>query len=471
MGRSQVDGHTRRVGRKTVYVKPHTRDLKEGPSSREIKAIPEVKGEVWLFGLQEHHAKKSGKHFDLRLGDPTGKAHSWYSTKGGPTLPNPGESKIVRQTFTHKNDYMPFQGKLESGHGQGNVFLKQYAYALIHSASPKKIVFSVTKGKSTEDYGLVHLGGVTWLLVNMTAPKEQQPKGRDRYREIGWKDSERDKLIAEDDVVVGAKLDGAHSLVLLRPGKRARAFSYREGKTGDLLEYTHKVADLYNTKYKGSGDTILRGEVMALKKDGSPLAAEKVGGLLNSTVLNSLGEQVASKLRTKIFLFDAVKVNGKDMSGLPYQDRVKVLRDISAKYPVFGVVPTAVTKEEKVALMKAIETEAHPLTREGVVIWTKKGPVKSKIRKDWDVYVRDIFEGEGKYKGKAAGGFSYSFSRKGPIAGKVGTGFTDDFRKDLWENRKKYKGLVARLTAERQHESGALAKPSFDGWHVEKNIG
>jgi len=472
MGRTQVDGHSRKLKGKTVYVRPHTRDLKEGPYSKTTHPIPTARGEVWLFGLQEHHAKKSGKHFDLRLGDPSGKAHSWHSLKGKDfTLPPPGKSTLVMQTFTHKNDYMPFEGRLETGYGQGKVFLKQYSHAIIHSSDEKKVVFSVTRGKSTEDFALLHIGKKNWILVNMTAPKKETPRGRPKYKEIGWKTPQRDEIVNRDDVIVGAKLDGAHALVLMRPGKRIRAFSTRESKTGDLLEYTHKIKDLYATKAKGGkGPTILRGEVLAIGPDGVPLPPEKVGGMLNATVINSLHIQAEAKAKTKIFLFDAVKINGHDVTKLPYKERLQLLHTISAKYPVLGVAPVATSPKDKSKLLDSIGSGKHPLTREGVVLWTDKGPVKSKLRYEHDVYVREIFPGGGKYAGKAAGGFSYSLTRHGPIVGKVGTGLNDALREDLWQNKKRYVGLVARVTAEKQYESGALSKASFSDWHVEKNI-
>lgn len=460
--RVHVKGHMRTEEGKRVPVKAHWRVMKKGPHSKTFKPIPQTENETWDFSLQEHHAQRAGRHWDLRLGDPHGDAHSWAIRE----LPEPGKSTRAFQTFTHKRDYMDFQGRLEGGHGKGNVFLRERARALIHYAMPHRVMFSVPRGKSSGDYALVEVGEKTWILHHMTPPEEKIPRGRTRYKETPFEA----KVLEMPDTIVSAKLDGARANFLLQPNKRLRAFSYRASKTKDLLEYTHKIPGLYGLKGKGSQPSVLVGEVLALGKEGKALPPEKTAGYLNSGILKSREDQAQRGHTLQPFLFDVQVYKGRTLAHLPYAERLDILKNITTEYPVFRLAPTAQTPEEKKQLFRTIKDGAHPLTDEGVVLWSPKGPVKAKKKEEHDVYVREVFAGAGRLAGKAAGGFRYSWTPSGPIVGKVGTGFTDAAREDLWKNRKKYTGRVARVTALNKYESGALAKPSFQSWHVEKNI-
>jgi ATP-dependent DNA ligase len=123
-------------------------------------------------------------------------------------------------------------------------------------------------------------------------------------------------------------------------------------------------------------------------------------------------------------------------------------------------------------LLEDVRTGKVPETKEGVVAWhltENKSPIKLKFTKDHDIYIRDFFPGEGKYKGHAVGGFFFSHDPDGPIVGKVGTGITDVQRLDMHENPEKYMGMVARVKAQQKYRSGALRAPSFQGWHLDKN--
>ena len=94
-------------------------------------------------------------------------------------------------------------------------------------------------------------------------------------------------------------------------------------------------------------------------------------------------------------------------------------------------------------------------------------PIKAKLKEEHDVYIRKIFGGERAYKKDMAGGFEYSHTPNGPIVGKVGTGFSERIRRDMWENPDKYTGLIAKVNAQEKFESGALRAPSFQMLHLD----
>jgi len=125
------------------------------------------------------------------------------------------------------------------------------------------------------------------------------------------------------------------------------------------------------------------------------------------------------------------------------------------------------TPEEAARMIKGIRTGSHPLTREGIVAHPIAGgkPVKAKFIEDYDVYIRGITPGEKGLKGTGAGGFSYALTPKGPIVGKVGTGFSAAVRRHMFESPEEYIGRVAKIRAQGQFPSGAYRAPAFHALH------
>lgn len=88
-------------------------------------------------------------------------------------------------------------------------------------------------------------------------------------------------------------------------------------------------------------------------------------------------------------------------------------------------------------------------------------------RGQFPVYVRKIFNEKTKTPKRRfmAGGFGYSFTPDGPIAGKVGAGMSHTLKKDMALNPDKYVGKAARVAAHRSGENSKLTGSAFLGWH------
>ena len=67
-----------------------------------------------------------------------------------------------------------------------------------------------------------------------------------------------------------------------------------------------------------------------------------------------------------------------------------------------------------------------------------------------------------KYEGSAVGGFWYSLTPGGQEIGKVGTGFSDDMRKDMFSNPNKYIGKRVTIEHQGQYEASKQYRtPAF----------
>jgi hypothetical protein len=457
------------------------------PKARSIDRPRSPRGPTaWRMVVQHHPAARAGDHHDLRIGDPvTGQAHSWATKKD---IPGPGDPPIVvYQQPTHDYDYMNFEGELPKGYGRtkkgkkvrsifdeptevlqaDNDFIRFNTYA---SGGPQEFILTRrTKGRQR---------GNPWYLVNVTKTKDKLPDipfSKPKYKELAPGAID----MSDDDQVMSAKLDGGHVIFKLKGKRRPRVFSYRKPKSrkSGVIEHSSKVRKLYYDRVPmeidGKG-TVIRGELYARDKSGKrPIPAETVGGMLNASTWKSRKAQdQVGELRPAIF--DVVKFRGKKMDDAGYLEKIEVLKKIQKAMPQFEIPDMAFNEDEKKALLTAIEKKVHPATHEGVILRHKhkpSRPIKAKLTVDHDVYVREITQAVDKH-GKPkdeAGAIRYSLEPNGPIVGNVGTGFSRAMRRDMWERRDSYKGGVAKVVAEKQTRSGALAKPRFSGWHPDKN--
>lgn len=423
---------------------------------------------LWDVAVQEHKARRAGLHYDLRLVDPEGKAHSWAGRKN---LPPPGEGTYVFRQGTHTRDYaLNFEGQIPSGYGAGQVRMARREPAEVLEAGDKHVRFNLYSGRVPEQYFLKRLGEQRWLLRNITPTRDS-----DRWRKLvgSGKPSMKDVPVvdvdpSENSQVLQPKIDGAHVKIVLEGGNTPRVFSYREAKneTG-LIEHTHKMPFFQKVFAPKSLDkTVLRAEVFGMGKKG-PVAAEETGSLLNSTVWRSRQRQEARATPLAVRTFAVDRFRGKDQSGASYREQLDMLRTVAESLAPLKIMPTADTVSEKKRLLEEVRSGTHPLTSEGVVIRNIETgeALKAKKRRDFDVYVRDVLPGERKGE---AGAISYSLTPKGRVVGRVGTGFDQETRKALLSDPEAYIGRAAKIVAQGRFPSGALRAPAFREWHLDK---
>jgi ATP-dependent DNA ligase len=276
------------------------------------------------------------------------------------------------------------------------------------------------------------------------------------------------------DEAWSAKIDGAHTVIEMTKGEVPKHYGHRLSlRTGGPLEYTAKLP---NVKTAASHTAIVRGETYAVDKEGHAVHPDIITALLNSGVEKSLQFQKKLGITTKTALFDVDNFEGRDMKGAAFSEKRKILEDIVASNPDYGLPDTAYTAEEKSRLLNAIVNERHPQTREGIVVHDlsarNKPYTKAKVINHHDVYVTGIFPEEGVKEGRKpmAGGFTYSWEPDGDTVGKVGTGFSHEMKVDMLAHPEDYIGRAAKVKALDVSKNKALVKPSFDGWHVEKNL-
>lgn len=425
------------------------------PDRSKFSTIPTVNSEFYTnYVLHSHAAEKAGQHFDFRL-NIQNTAYSWAMRYWPKT---PKEKRLGVRQPDHTVKYMSFTGGIEDGYGKGKVAITDSGKCKVKYCSPREIHVILLSGQHPVDLYLKYTGDKNWLFINVTKTRDEKtPLGKDSYKDLTKRDIT--SYLKDKDYVAQPKIDGAHNILILEKGKSPSIVSHRKSKRSStgLIEHTHRFKDL-NLSSKTPKDLAgeYRGEVYALKDGKTLIPAEQLGGLLNSKIEKSLREQDLSNIHLRMALF-----------GLDEEKNSKI-RSLLGN--TFEPVPTAKSEEEKVSLIDSVRSGKNKLTEEGVVfIHTPTGKfLKYRLRPDFDVFIRKFFEGQGKYSDSGVGGFWYSMTEEGPLVGKVGTGFTDSQREDMYKNPEKYIGRVATLHATRKTKTGSLFQPSFVRMHLDK---
>lgn len=427
-------------------------------------------GQIVDLVLQKHDAERAGEHLDFRFGTEETGLYSWAIRKGLPE--EPGQKRLAIRQPLHEYSYKNFSGIIPSGYGKGKVET-ELGTILIDKIEPDKIVFTRSDIREPQRFALIRVpkyGEDKWLLINITPSK---PHGipKPHYKSIPPEEAENIIKNLKPTSIVQAKLDGARSLIFLT-NEMIEVYSQRTNVSGKPILYTEKIFEKI-PELKNLPDSlvnaILVGELIGIK-DNKAIPVNRLSGILNSTIEKAIKTKRKEDIEFIVYLFDIIRLKGYDVDKLLPKEKVELLNKIKNELPehirkYFQVIETAYSKEEAKKLLEKIKFKQHPLTYEGIVIYEEgKKPIKSKFFQEYDVYIRAIFPGTGKYK-NAAGGFYYSFTPNGPIVGKVGTGFDDDMRFDMMKNPEQYIGRKARVTGLELTNSGSIRNPAFIALH------
>jgi len=114
-----------------------------------------------IFVVHEHHARRAGLHYDLRL-EIGGVLKSWAFRKELPTTP--GIKRLGIPQPDHEPSYADFEGVIEEGYGAGLVRIwDRGEFKLLEYEEGRKIVFVAMGSKLRGRYVMVNIGR-GWLL-------------------------------------------------------------------------------------------------------------------------------------------------------------------------------------------------------------------------------------------------------------------------------------------------------------------
>lgn len=169
------------------------------------------------------------------------------------------------------------------------------------------------------------------------------------------------------DVALEYKLDGVR-VQIHKSGDEVKIYSRRlTDATNSLLEIVDIVKSGLNV-----GEAILDGEIIAVGDDGKPLPFQY---LMMRFKRKRYLEMPSKMFKLKLYLFDAIYVNGVSLIDKPYIERRRILSEISVGIPL---VKQKVTNDLSVA--ESFLKEALEYGCEGVMIKDIRGPYVPGVR-------------------------------------------------------------------------------------------
>jgi DNA ligase 1 len=163
---------------------------------------------------------------------------------------------------------------------------------------------------------------------------------------------EAEQVLAEhkDGTAFEYKFDGAR-IQIHRKDDKVRIFSRR---LTDVTDSIPEIVDFAKTQVKAS-EFLIEGEVVATGAGGKPIPFQDL--MRRFRRIHEI-EDMAGKIPLKLYLFDALQVDGKALIDQPYTDRWKILSQI---VPEERLAPRIITSDvEKVeSFMQSALKEGH----------------------------------------------------------------------------------------------------------------
>lgn len=420
-------------------------------------------------------------------------------------LPGPNQKRMAIENAPHQVD--DFNGEITEGYGKGTKKLLWSGNAVIkmdnkirlgkvniheHNAEraglhydfvaegippgQQQFEVNIPAGQFKGRYAFVRpdkfeAGSV--LVTRMQDRGILLPKPQFNLKDRAWL-AELDKN--PGDIIVEEKLDGSLANITIKDHRaifrshRPEGSAYYDKLPG--IEWLQNKSRLCSNRALFPGPnqngTVLKGELLHEK------GAAFVGGVLNSGAdkARATQEQFGN---VRIYVWDIAKLRGKDVTRLPYSQRremyVNAVNEIRRFNPEWNVVSSA-PKGGFLQFYDRITSDPRGLPfSEGVVIKQGSDPsgepwFKVKLRETTDVIVIRFTEGTGKYRNSLG---SILVETAGGGTGEVGTGWTDQQRKWIWDNQDFLKNQVAEISVQEITKAGSPRAGVFHRWHASKS--
>ncbi|GAB3171518.1 ATP-dependent DNA ligase [Myceligenerans halotolerans] len=315
------------------------------------------------YVIQEHHATRL--HWDFRL-EHDGVLVSWALPRGEPT--DPSRNHLAIQTEDHPLEYGTFEGTIPRGeYGAGEVTIwDSGTYDLEKWRDGEVIAVLHSERRGTRRLALIRTGGNQWLIHRTKAqpagdrgagagPGEQasggaadpvevtghtgQPLGAETPPDLRpmlatSADPRELPRLEPDDWAFEMKWDGFRVLAHLTAPGEVRLVS-RAGL--DMTATFPELGALAEAVGAEALPAVLDGEVVALDADGRP-SFRRLQQRANLYKERDV-ERARRRVGVEVFLFDVLRVGGRDLTGEPWSARREVLELIVAEGPLVHVPP------------------------------------------------------------------------------------------------------------------------------------
>ena len=388
-------------------------------------------GDDDTFVVQEHHTPRGGAervHWDLRL-ERDGVLKSWAVPKGPPT--RPGTNRLAVPTEDHPLEYASFSGTIAAGeYGGGHVTIWDAGRYACEKWDERHIIVSFDGRRLAGRYALFPLEDGPWnirKLDSTPAPADSDVPAQVPLPMLAIP-GELPPPAEDDRWGYEFKWDGVRAVAAVHDG--VLGLTSRKGT--DITVRYPEVARL--PEGLAGRDAVVDGEIVAMDEQGRP----DFGALQNR--MHRTGPEVRGMAATKpvtFLVFDLLSLDGEDLLERPYAERRERLDALGLAGHRWVTTPW----------FRGGGARVHAASKEndleGVVAKRLDSPYRPGVRSpEWrkvkNIRMQSVVVGGWRPgQGRRAGGVgSLLFGvpdDEGRLiyAGHVGTGFTDEFLREL----------------------------------------
>jgi DNA ligase D-like protein (predicted ligase)/DNA ligase D-like protein (predicted polymerase)/DNA ligase D-like protein (predicted 3'-phosphoesterase) len=393
-----------------------------GPAGTSEPAPGDQVGQGNSFVIHKHRATRL--HYDVRL-EHEGALPSWAVPKGLPT--SKGDKRMAVRTEDHPLEYGSFEGTIPEGHyGAGEVRIFDDGWYEPVEWTDTKVSFRLHGRRYPGlEFHMVKTSRdwLAFLASAQTAPLIASPT---RFQPMLAEGGHRP--FDDDGWWFEPKLDGIRCLAELSTGETVlRTRTGRDAsETYPELHMIHELVDQVNA--------VIDGEIVALDDEGRD-SFETLQQRMNLRNPRDI-ERARKRIPVALVAFDLLWLDGRDVTGLPLEDRRELLRLIVEEDDRLQL--TAHVRGEGTALVEA----ARARRLEGVVAKRLGSPYvpgrrtdawrKIKLRQTQDCLVLGFTPGQGS-RGGSFGALLVGAYDEGELrwVGQVGSGFTGSVLADV----------------------------------------
>jgi bifunctional non-homologous end joining protein LigD len=442
------------------------------------------------FVIQEHHASRL--HYDLRI-ERDRVLISWAVPKGVPETAD--RNHLAVMTEPHPLEYLTFEGEIPKGeYGAGSMTVWDTGTVAVEKWRDDEVIGTFT-GRAGGRLGSARLALIRtagageksqWLLHRMKDadthpdPGRRSPRRPEKNVEtppptfippmlsesgtLGLARSLGDRPWAE------IKWDGIRAIGTWQSadGTDGRFTLRARSGTDITARYPELTAD--GAPHLPASEAVVDGEIVAFDRDGRPSFAR----LQNRMHLTKGREIEREVVRTPIvyMLFDLLRLDGHDLTGMPLHRRRELLEQLAADLdapvqvpPVFDDLEAALDASREFGLEGVVAKDPASRYRPG----RRSGAwLKLKQTHTQEVVIVGIRPGQGNRRSGIGSLLLAVPSDKAPAGlryvGRVGTGFTDRMLRDLAAQLERLRVQTAPLEVPSPDASDALwVRPELVG--------
>lgn len=253
---------------------------------------------------------------------------------------------------------------------------------------------------------------------------------------------EHPDVVTGKDFVLTEKLDGIRCLAVVRLEERPILYS-RQGKIIEGLIDIER--DLEKIRDENGISFVLDGELLIRDRGKYPSKEQY------KRTMKIVQSDSPRKPGIVFNAFDYLTIEEFDSqeSYMPYFLRRKTLEQLTSRGISVKPVPVLYVGNDT-SMIKLHVYQQRAMGHEGVMINLLEAPymfkrtsnlLKVKVMQDADLRILDVKEGDGRFKGTLG---ALIVDWKGNPVG-VGSGLTDEMRREIWTNAEKYIGKVAKI--------------------------